>query len=210
MSELEIKWFPLEQVALWDKNSKIHNLNGIAESIIRYGFQHPPVYDQNLNDGAGGIAAGNGRTVALKALFHSGQKVPKNIKLDSDGGWLVPVIVGLDAKSISEAMAYAIDDNNLTVNEAYSAIVTAQMYESGYVDVLSLIDEKPITVSESDLADIIAEAEKIEIRPVYITFGDYKIPTDPERFTTWLAAIEDQCDGDNEAIITEIKTRLAI
>jgi hypothetical protein len=116
---LDIRYVPLEQVRRWDRNPKPHDIGGLIESFNRYGFKDPMKFEPTLNDGEGGVVEGNGRTEALMVMRDDGSEPPRGVALAKDGGWAVPVLFGVDAKSIQEAEAYALDHNNLTVLGGY-------------------------------------------------------------------------------------------
>ena len=112
---IELRYVPVREVVLFEKNVKKHDLGAISESIQRYGMRSPAIWDSQLNDGAGGIVAGNGRTEALDQMERQGQALPRGIKLDEQGQWCMPIVFGCDAPSEHEAWAYSIDDNGLTL-----------------------------------------------------------------------------------------------
>jgi hypothetical protein len=66
-------------------NSKKHDTDKIIESILRYGFRDPIAFDPALNNGAGGIAEGNGRLESLIEMRDRGMKVPRGLKEDWGG-----------------------------------------------------------------------------------------------------------------------------
>lgn len=125
---LQIKYVPLTEAALFDQNVTLHDIGAIAESIKKYGFRNPPIWDKNLNNGQGGLVAGNGRLKTLLWMKEQGTEPPRGIAVDSSGDWcidpknintapwLIPIVFGCDAESELEARAYAITDNLLTMS----------------------------------------------------------------------------------------------
>jgi hypothetical protein len=112
--QLRLEYVPLSTAVEWDwlENPKSHDLGGICDSIMRYGFRDPPEYDGSLD----AFAQGNGRVKALAHLYRqSPEPRPQYIGLASDGEWAVPVLFGADSASAAMAKAYAIDANNLTL-----------------------------------------------------------------------------------------------
>lgn len=73
---LVLKYIPLTQAALWDRNPKLHDKEGIKVAIARYGFKDPPKYEPSLNGGAGGLAEGNGRLICLREMKAAGMSAP--------------------------------------------------------------------------------------------------------------------------------------
>jgi hypothetical protein len=113
---LTLKYIPISKAELFDSNAKLHNLDRIIESIARYGFKSACKWESTLNDGRGGIVAGNGRVEALQEMEKRGDDLPVGIAQDTDTGeWCVPVLFGVEADSEVVARAYALDDNNLTL-----------------------------------------------------------------------------------------------
>lgn len=112
---LTLRYIPISQAELFDNNAKLHNLNQIIQSIARYGFKSACKWENTLNDGRGGIVAGNGRVEALREMERRGDDLPIGIAQDETGEWCVPVLFGVEAESEAIARAYALDDNNLTL-----------------------------------------------------------------------------------------------
>ncbi len=88
-------------------NSKLHDLDKIADSIQRYGFKNPVCFDPSLNGGKGGILFGNGRIEALAAMRDKDANVPNGI----EEGWKIPVLFGVNAVNEDEAIAFSVEDN---------------------------------------------------------------------------------------------------
>ena len=112
---LSLKYIPISQAELFDNNAKLHNIDQIIQSIARYGFKSACKWESTLNDGRGGIVAGNGRVEALRVMEERGDDLPIGIAQDETGEWCVPVLFGVEADSEAIARAYALDDNNLTL-----------------------------------------------------------------------------------------------
>ena len=112
---LQVRYVPLDTLEAWDRNPKRHDLGKLATSIRRYGFKDPPKFEPSLNGGRGGIVEGNGRAEVLRGMKEAGEEPPRGIGVDGEGGWAVPVLFGVDARSRAEAEAYGIDHNNLTL-----------------------------------------------------------------------------------------------
>jgi hypothetical protein len=151
--------------SLWQKNKKRHNIGDIYQSIERYGFLDFPKWDRNLNGGKGGFVLGNGRAKTLISLLvelmEQGAEPPRGIPVNTETGeWCIPINFGLDAKSEAEAMAFAIDHNNLTMSGGdFSAHDFARMWDGDYVDLLQELANSnvlPVSVDAEDLAAMIA------------------------------------------------------
>lgn len=112
---LSLRYIPISRAELFDSNAKLHNIDQIIQSIARYGFKSACKWEGTLNDGRGGIVAGNGRVEALRVMEERGDELPIGIAQDETGEWCVPVLFGVEAESEAIARAYALDDNNLTL-----------------------------------------------------------------------------------------------
>jgi DNA methylase len=173
---VEIRLVPLSEIEkldgiLWGKNSKKHDIDKILESIERYGWVDAPKWDKNLNGGKGGIVFGNGRTEALIAGLiaarEAGPTPPRGIPIDkTTGEWCIPIKFGLDCESEVEAMALAIDHNNLQMAGFEDSEISRLWEGEGYLAVLSEIAEGgvvPVTVDEEAIANmLLAIGEKAE------------------------------------------------
>jgi len=164
---LRIKYIPVGQAALWDKNPKEHDMGGMIRSILEHGFRDAPIFDATL----GAIPAGNGRTAALRQIEEMYERgdpdewgeygydepfVPKGVGIDGDGAWCIPLQFGVDAPSVEAAEAFGVDHNNLTMmGGPYTTIDIGKMYDvEGYAGVLERLSEygqMPISVDLDDL-----------------------------------------------------------
>jgi hypothetical protein len=154
---LELRYVPLSTVRRWDRNPKKHDMQALSDAIRRYGFTDPPKYDPALNDGAGGLAHGNGRDECLAWMQSQGEPLPRGIGYDATKkDWLIPVLFGVDAPSQAVAEAYAIDHNNLTMAGGdFRATDMARMWNGDYSDVLQDLiaaGEMPVTLDLDDMA----------------------------------------------------------
>jgi hypothetical protein len=131
---LQVRYVPLDTLALWDRNPKKHDPAQLATSIRRYGFKDPPKFEPSLNGGRGGIVEGNGRAEVLRAMKEAGEDPPRGIGVDAEGAWAVPILFGVDARSRQEAEAYGVDHNALTLGGS----------GLGVEDLLRLFDEEAL------------------------------------------------------------------
>ena len=168
---LEIRFVPLSTIkkldrVLWAKNAKKHDDPSILASVEKYGFVDPPKWDQNLNEGKGGLVYGNGRTkVIVEALLQAkkqGMSPPRGIPtIKTSGEWCIPVKFGINAATENEAMALAIDHNNLTMSgDDFDAKMIAKMWDSSYLDILEILhdaDQLPVTVDDVDYRALLDE-----------------------------------------------------
>lgn len=165
MSEtIKIKYIPLDEAAgyIWKENAKLHDIDKLKESIWRYGFQDPPKYNEVL----GRFDYGNGRVEALLFGREEGREPPRGIRTKS-GEWFVPVKVGLDIEEQTEANAFALDHNNLTLlGGDFTPLNIAQMWdERGYLALLENlveVDLMPVSV-DSEIFGILAVDDKLPL-----------------------------------------------
>lgn len=172
MSEdkLTLRLVPVRSLRLFDNNAKKHDLGAIAASIKRYGFKDPPKWEPALNGEEGGIVDGNGRVEALQWMESTGWEMPRGLTRDSEKGWCVPVLFGVDAMTEDQARAYAIDANNLVImGGEFTALDASRLFERDtYLEeLLTLADLGllPVTVDGDDfdtLIKILTDTEPIE------------------------------------------------
>lgn len=166
---LNIVYYSLEQlVELFLKgNPTLHDVGGIADSIRAYGFRSPLTIDAALNEGRGGIGSGNGRLKALLEMKKAEEKPPRFIKVDAEGNWFVPCIIGGDSESEDEGLAFAINDNNLTLmGGELTAVDTAKLYDAdAYVAILDRLAQNgqmPTSLTDEDYTDILTELGRLD------------------------------------------------
>lgn len=145
---------------LWTDNPKLHDLGGVITSIQKYGFQELPKFDStlpNVSGGMGAIKAGNGRIEAAYMMSKDGRyDLPRGFATTKEGDWVMPILAGVDAENINQAIAYAIDSNNLTVTgSSFTAYDMANLWDAeAYIELLKGLaqnDALPASVDEEDL-----------------------------------------------------------
>lgn len=137
---LELRYVALDEaLRLWPENPKHHDLGALIRSIELHGFGDPPKFDSSLD----AIVYGNGRCEALALMKEDGKHAPRGVAQLEDGGWAVPVIFGVDAKSKEAAVAFAIDHNNLTLLGG----------NLDFTDLLSIWDEEGLQRVLADVPD---------------------------------------------------------
>ena len=159
---LNLRYIPISQAELFNNNAKLHNLDQIIQSIARYGFKSACKWEGTLNDGRGGIVAGNGRVEALREMERRGDDLPIGIAQDETGEWCVPVLFGVEASSEAIARAYALDDNNLTLLGGDFAIADLmKLYNPellmSELEELARSGEIPVSIGETDLEELLSQ-----------------------------------------------------
>lgn len=160
---LSLRYLPISKAELFDGNAKLHNLDQIIQSIARYGFKSACKWESTLNDGRGGIVAGNGRVEALREMERRGDELPIGIVQDTETGeWCVPVLFGVEADSEAIARAYALDDNNLTLLGGDFAVADLmKLYDQELLmtelEELSQYDEIPVSIGEDNLEELLSQ-----------------------------------------------------
>jgi ParB-like chromosome segregation protein Spo0J len=101
MSERTVQYQPLAALVADPANPKAHDTDLIGESVARFGYIEPIVRDERT----GYIISGHGRTESLRALEEAGGNPPDGVRVDEDGVWLVPVLVGWESRSDADARA---------------------------------------------------------------------------------------------------------
>lgn len=115
-SSLQIEYIALDQIRQATRNPRSHDVEGILESIQRFGFTAPLI----LNQTTGRIVAGHGRLEALHYAKRKGLPAPHRIQVRDDR-WYVPVVTGISMLSDKDAEAYLLADNRLTELAQWSA-----------------------------------------------------------------------------------------
>lgn len=156
--KLELRYVPLDEAVLFDRNAKKHDYGAIIESIRKYGFKDPPKIEKLLNGEngktSGGIVEGNGRITCLRDMHMNGEPRPRGI-LGDDKQWLVPILFGVDAETKELAIGYAIDHNSIGLLGG----------DLGMYDIAKIYDEKLY-------ADILRDLQNADLPPVSMDYDD--------------------------------------
>jgi hypothetical protein len=93
-------------------NPKGHDVPGIVDSILRFGFGDLPM----LCERTGRIAKGHGRLEACETIRDSADpnRLVGILEEGPEGDWLIPVVRGWSSVDDAELMAYMIADNRYT------------------------------------------------------------------------------------------------
>ena len=185
-SELEMNdppclvWVKVQEAVdlVWRDNPKRHDMQQLTNSVARYGFQAPAKFDIKLHrrgqkvdsEPLGAIKAGNGRVEAVAWLESQDRDLPRGCAiLKETGEWVLPLLIGTDAKSGAMAQAYAVDDNNLTLAGGdFDGFDMARLWGPEYVDLLSGLDELPVSV----------DAEMLSLLSSTLDLGGLEAPED--------------------------------
>jgi len=213
---MKLEFVNLHEIETAEVNPKDHDIGQIYESMKRFGFTEPPVRNENT----GKLVAGHGRLETLKILEAEDiTKPPANIKLDSEGNWLVPVIAGISFESDQEAEAYLVASNRLVELGGWKndelvdllervAVETEDLSGTGYDldDLQKILDDMESKVFEEE--DI---AEPDDETIVRFKLGRYKFGVDADYFYDWEAAkIKELGSNSPQALIEWIKDQLGL
>lgn len=105
-----VEYLPLEDLVADPRNPKAHDEGTIDDSIGRFGMLDLIVRDERT----GRIISGHGRSKALATREARGESAPEGVKVDEEGRWLVPVVVGWASRTDTEAAAALIALNRTT------------------------------------------------------------------------------------------------
>lgn len=108
---LRLEYVRLEELRRWPRNPKAHSIADLGDSMERWGYTDPILYDERAER----LVAGHGRLDTLWEKFRAAEEPPEWIGVDDDGHWLVPVVRGWESTSDDEAEAYLLADNELTI-----------------------------------------------------------------------------------------------
>lgn len=152
-----IEYVRLDQVALAERNPKLHDDAGISHSIRHHGFGESPMRDERT----GRLVAGHGRIEQLLALHAEGADAPDGIQVDDDGMWRVPVQAGWASKSDSDAESYLILANRLSEKGGWDdRTLTELLGDLAGDNLLELTG-----YDTDDLDDLLAELEESPALP---------------------------------------------
>ena len=205
---------------IWRDNPKRHDMQSLTTSIERYGFQEPAKFDAKLHrvgqqvddDPLGAIKSGNGRIEAVAWLESQGKELPRGLALNASGEWMLPMLVGTDARSGAVAQAYAVDANNLTLAGGdFDGFDMARLWGPEYVDLLSGLDELPVSVDAEMLASFMTFNDVPNLDDLEDEYGEPE-PTDgwpfirvqvaPSTLDLWNEVIGQIAgEDDNERVI---------
>lgn len=152
--KLQLIYVRLSDLAFWSENPKKHDIEGLIQSMKTHGFRDAPIWDDNLNNGKGGIAGGNGRLEALKTMMETEKEPPRGILVHKESGeWCIPIQFGINAENQDKAEAFAVDHNNLTLGGSeLSAVDRALLWDDNYPYLLERLGSHDIvSVSEEDM-----------------------------------------------------------
>ena len=111
-----MEYVPLDSIAGNPRNPKRHSLRDIRDSMSRFGYTEPCILDERTQM----LLSGHGRVETLLAERELGHTAPEGVMVDGDGTWLVPVVRGVSTKDDSEAAAYLIAANQLTIKGGWA------------------------------------------------------------------------------------------
>lgn len=205
---LHLDYVPLGELQRWPKNPKGHDIPELEASMRRFGFTAPLI----LDEATGRLVAGHGRLETLQALRDSGEQPPRGIQTDKAGAWLVPVVRGVAFANETEASAYVVGDNALTMlggwldellTDTLKAVhdQTGDLSGTGFsvehldgllAKALPTKPEEPPTPAESDLPELV---EKWGVEPGDLwLLGRHRLAcgdsTDPHTITAALGELE--------------------
>ena len=182
---LWLEYMPLEDLERWPRNPRIHDKDGIASSVHRYGYTAPVTIDERT----GKLVAGHGRLNELQRLYKAGKKPPKNIKVEK-GLWKIPVIRGNKFKNGKELEAYLLDDNKISENGSWNLEM---------LDIM-IPEVEPIAFDVQEALEAVSEAaeevNRTSTRPT--TFGVSEVSVDHEgNISDESAGVEPKLGKDN-------------
>lgn len=123
---LRIEYMPLTDLItrLDEANPKDHDLGALHTSMDKFGYVEIPV----LNETTGKLIAGHGRIETLMQKKQSHMPAPERIEVRADD-WYVPVQRGVAFKTDSEARAYLVASNRLTILGGWNESALAELLE---------------------------------------------------------------------------------
>lgn len=160
---MRIKKTRLDELVPADRNPRTHSLADIERSIRELGFNDPPCVDERT----GKLVEGHGRVEALSAMMRAKQEPPRNVGVDKDGMWTVPVLRGISFASDAEAEKYILAHNRLVEKGGWDATRLAAIFED-----MKAQDVSVIGWGEKDVARILESMSK-EAPPDFKEHGEF-------------------------------------
>jgi hypothetical protein len=105
-----IEYVPLSKVVPALRNPKLHAEADLDKSVGRFGYTEPVLLDERT----GRLVAGHGRIDSLKRLKEKGGEPPEGVQVQGKE-WAIPVTRGWASRNDSEAEAYLLASNQLTI-----------------------------------------------------------------------------------------------
>lgn len=124
--QLHIEYMALSDLLtrLDEANPKDHDLGALHTSMDKFGYVEIPV----LNETTGKLIAGHGRIETLMQKKQAHMNAPERIEVRADD-WYVPVQRGVAFKTDSEARAYLVASNRLTILGGWNEPALAELLE---------------------------------------------------------------------------------
>jgi len=201
---LRIIYIRVKDGVKWDENPKKHDIPKLIQSIIRHGFRDAPIWDDQLNKGKGGIAGGNGRLHSLLEMEADPEiELPRGIALSDDGSWAFPLQIGVNADSEAEAIAFAIDHNQLTMMGAGLPYPTMmQIWDDGILKQLTAKGAVlPVSIDKEMLEVLVAQEHVPTYKDIVREHGE------PQEDDFW-SYIRIKAPPDTHNLLHEIMNRL--
>ena len=130
---MKVTLVEINEIKLWDKNPKSHDIAGIKKSLQLYGFVAPVILRPDYQ-----CVAGHGRIEATRQLVKSGT-IPKGIKV-VHGKIYVPAYI-TDTLTDDQWQTYSIIDNRLTElgrwdGEIMKALANEHAHDQTFVEIM--------------------------------------------------------------------------
>ena len=212
--EVYLEYMALSELKEADLNPKDHDLGELYTNIQRHGFVEIPVIDER----SGKLVAGHGRIETLKMLKKDGIEV-KNIKIDENGEWLVPIQRGISFSSESEAQAYLISSNRLVELGGWKedelldlleqvATDTNDLSGVGFNldDMQGILDNMETKIFEDEYLDEVDDEKIIRFK-----LGRYRFGIDADHFYAWEEEKVKELGSNSPTVIVDwIKDQLGL
>jgi hypothetical protein len=111
-----VEYWPLSKILRHPRNPKLHDLDTLNDSFDRFGYVMPGMIDERT----GILIAGHGRADKLQQRKDADQPAPERVIVNEQGEWCMPILRGVRFKDDTEAEAYLLADNQLTISGGWS------------------------------------------------------------------------------------------
>jgi hypothetical protein len=209
MAERRIVYMPVAELVSAPRNAKGHDTEAMMKSVDAFGWIEPIVLDGRT----GMIVSGHGRRDYLAdAELHDREAADwigdDGLRIDEQGRWCTPVVVGWESTDDAHAEAAGIALNRVgegvwdrgTLADALDDLVTKYGDAIGFTPMD--LDDLRLSIAPPILDDLADQVGKHDPQDAWPAFRVRLPPPLVERMGKWWAALEGETDIDKAEALT--------